>query len=248
LSDTAPRYDYAVSVEGPVLRSIYESVYRLWRTTKWFTSSRRQHGGHLPDLTSSPVGVSPLAFVARDNVQHRRNIERAYRAAVNAATAEVLIASSYFLPGLRVRRALIAAAKRGVKVEILLQGAADHPLLQMATRSLYGTLLGAGIAIYEYTPAMLHAKVAVIDGRWATVGSSNLDPFSLVLNREANIISLDPVFAAALEKSLREEINDHTVRLDRQVWSQRGIGQKVVSWLALGIIRVASLIFGVAAE
>jgi cardiolipin synthase len=248
LSATSPRYDYAVSVEGPVLQSIYESVYRLWRTTKWFTAMRRQHEGHLPRVTSTPVGDSPLAFVARDNVKHRRNIERAYRRAIDASTAEVLIASSYFLPGGRLRRSLIAAAKRGVKVEILLQGAADHPLLQMATRSLYGTLLEAGIAIYEYTPAMLHAKVAVIDGRWATVGSSNLDPFSLVLNREANIVALDPSFAASLRTSLREEMQDHTIRLDQQSWAKRSIGQKVISWLALGVIRVASLIFGAQAE
>jgi cardiolipin synthase A/B len=248
LSETHPRYDYAVQVEGPILAPIYDSAFRLWRGAKWFTNLRKQHGGTLPPLPDAPVGETPLAFVSRDNVKHRRNIEQAYRAAVSSAKGEVLIASSYFLPGRRLRQTLIAATRRGVKVEILLQGAADHPLMQMATRSLYADLLEAGIVIYEYTPAMLHAKVAVIDGRWATVGSSNLDPFSLVLNREANIIAFNTEFAAELRTSLRDEMMRNAEKLEAHVWAARGMKQKLVSWLALGLIRISSAIFGAEAE
>jgi cardiolipin synthase len=92
LSTTHPRYDYAVKVEGPVLAPIYESVYRLWRGTKWFTKLRRGHDGVLPIVASQAVGDTPLAFVSRDNVKHRRNIEQAYRAAISSAKSEVLIA------------------------------------------------------------------------------------------------------------------------------------------------------------
>ena len=248
LSTTHPRYDYAVMVEGPVLSAIYDSVFRLWRGAKWFTNLRQQHGGSVPPISVQPLGDSPLAFVSRDNVKHRRNIEQEYRAAISNATAEVLIASSYFLPGHRLRQTLIAAAKRGVKVEILLQGAADHPLMQMATRSLYADLLDGGIVIHEYLPAMLHAKVAVIDARWATVGSSNLDPFSLVLNREANIVSLDPTFAGQLRASLRDEITLNATKLDAAVWATRSVKQRIISCLALGLIRLSSAIFGAEAE
>jgi cardiolipin synthase len=248
LSTTHPRYDYAVKVEGPVLAPIYESVYRLWRGTKWFTKLRRGHDGVLPIVASQAVGDTPLAFVSRDNVKHRRNIEQAYRAAISSAKSEVLIASSYFLPGRQLRETLVAATKRGVKVEILLQGAADHPLMQMATRSLYADLMGAGIIIYEYIPAMLHAKVAVVDEQWATVGSSNLDLFSLVLNREANIVALDAAFAAGLRTSLRDEMLLNAERLHTHVWATRSFKQRVVSWLALGLIRIGSAIFGAEAE
>ena len=248
LSTTHPRYDYAVKVEGPVLAPIYESVYRLWRGTRWFTKLRRGHDGVLPIVASQAVGDTPLAFVSRDNVKHRRNIEQAYRAAISSAKSEVLIASSYFLPGRQLRETLVAATKRGVKVEILLQGAADHPLMQMATRSLYADLMGAGIIIYEYIPAMLHAKVAVVDEQWATVGSSNLDLFSLVLNREANIVALDAAFAAGLRTSLRDEMLLNAERLHTHVWATRGFKERVVSWLALGLIRIGSAIFGAEAE
>jgi cardiolipin synthase len=248
LSTTHPRYDYAVKVEGPVLAPVYESVHRLWRRTKWLTQLRREHDGALPTVASEAVGDTLLAFVSRDNVKHRRNIEQAYRAAISAAKSEVLIASSYFLPGRPLRQALVAATKRGVKVEILLQGAADHPLMQMATRSLYTDLLEAGIVIHEYRPAMLHAKVAVVDGWWATVGSSNLDPFSLLLNREANIIAVDAAFATELRASLHDETVRNAEKLEAHVWATRGMKQKLASWLALGLIRISSAIFGVEAE
>ncbi|MCA3029301.1 MAG: cardiolipin synthase ClsB [Rhodocyclaceae bacterium] len=248
LSTTHPRYDYAVKVEGPVLAPVYESVHRLWRRTKWLTQLRREHDGALPTVASEAVGDTLLAFVSRDNVKHRRNIEQAYRAAISAAKSEVLIASSYFLPGRPLRQALVAATQRGVKVEILLQGAADHPLMQMATRSLYADLLEAGIVIHEYRPAMLHAKVAVVDGWWATVGSSNLDPFSLLLNREANIIAVDAAFATELRASLHDETMRNAEKLEAHVWATRGIKQKLASWLALGLIRISSAIFGVEAE
>ena len=248
LSTTHPRYDYAVKVEGPVLAPVYESVYRLWRRTKWLTQLRREHDSALPTVASEAVGDTLLAFVSRDNVKHRRNIEQAYRAAISAAKSEVLIASSYFLPGRPLRQALVAATKRGVKVEILLQGAADHPLMQMATRSLYTDLLEAGIVIHEYRPAMLHAKVAVVDGWWATVGSSNLDPFSLLLNREANIIAVDAAFATELRASLHDETVRNAEKLEAHVWATRGMKQKLASWLALGLIRISSAIFGVEAE
>ena len=91
---------------------------------------------------------------------------------------------------------------------------------------------------------MLHAKVAVIDKRWSTVGSSNLDPFSLMLNREANIIALDPAFAQVLRTSLKDEMTRNAHQLDAHVWQQRSWAQKVASWLALGLTRIASVLSG----
>lgn len=242
---THPRLDYAVGFEGPVLTEIYESVFRLWRTTKWFTDLRMQHGGTLPLVSDNAVGATTLAFVTRDNLRHRRSIERQYRLAIAGAQRSVLIACPYFLPGKRLRDALMDAAQRGVVVEVLLQGVADYPLLQLATRSMYGNFLAAGVVIYEYQPSMLHAKVAVVDDCWATVGSSNLDPFSLLLNREANIIAQDAAFAATLRASLRDEIDRNAIRLDAVAWRQRSLLRRIASWLALALLRLVSAPFGV---
>jgi cardiolipin synthase len=110
----------------------------------------------------------------RDNIRHRRDIENAYLQAMDHAQFEIILASAYFLPGLNFRRVLLAASGRGVRVVLLLQGKMDHPLLHYASHALYGNFLDAGIEIYEYRKSLLHAKVAVIDEQWATVGSSNL--------------------------------------------------------------------------
>ena len=138
----------------------------------------------------------------RDNLRYRRDIERAYLAAIRTAKREILIANAYFFPGVRFRRALIAAAQRGVRVTLLLQARVEYLLLHYASRALYGQLLAAGIEIQEYHRSFLHAKVAVVDDHWATVGSSNIDPYSLLMAREANVFVRDPHFADQLRVEL----------------------------------------------
>ncbi len=208
LSDL-PRYDYAARVIGPVLADIYALMHTTWRWVAWRHWRTRDPVVQpiaLPKGISEPAGPHRVRFVARDNFRHRREIEIVYRDAIAQARMHVLIVCPYFLPGRRFRMALTAAVKRGVQVTLLLQGRADHPLLQMATRSLYARLLGMGVRIAEYDRSMLHGKAATIDDRWATVGSSNLDPFSLLLNREANLVIEDTAFARQLRESVESEI------------------------------------------
>jgi cardiolipin synthase len=137
------------------------------------------------------------AFVVRDNLRQRRAIEHAYIEAIERAERRVDVVCPYFYPGRVFRNALERAAGRGVRVR-LLQGKADYRFAALAAQVLYGELLHAGVRIYEYTPAFLHAKVAVVDDDWATVGSSNIDPLSLLLNLEANVIVRDQPFAGDL--------------------------------------------------
>ena len=241
-----PRYDYAVRIEGPILADIYLEMARLWRTVSWWKFGRSDKKFPLPRF---PVHVPPaleretqkgetkVSFAIRDNFRHRRDIERAYLAAVGHARREVLITSPYFLPGRHFRRALMAAAERGVNVTLLLQGRADHPMLQQATRALYTQLLGAGVAIFEYHRSMLHGKVAVVDDDWSTVGSSNLDPFSLFLNREANVVVFDKTFASTLRASLMDEIRMNATQLQPADWLKRGWLERASSWIAYGFAR-----------
>ena len=241
-----PRYDYAVQIEGPVLADIYLEMARLWRTVNWWKFGRGDKKFPLPMF---PVHVPPalqretqkggtdVSFAIRDNFRHRRDIERAYLAAVGNARHEVLITSPYFLPGRHFRRALMAATKRGVKVALLLQGRADHPMLQQATRALYTQLLGAGVTIFEYHRSMLHGKVAVVDDDWSTVGSSNLDPFSLFLNREANVLVFDAAFASTLRASVMDEIRMNATQLQPADWHKRGWRERATSWVAYGFAR-----------
>ena len=177
------------------------------------------------------------AFLIRDNIRHRNDILHAYLDAINEAKQDILIANAYFLPGIRFGRALYAAAQRGVKVTVLLQGKSDHPLFRYATQTLYATALAAGIRIFEYEKSFMHAKVAVIDGEWATVGSSNIDPFSLLMAKEANLVVRNTAFAGELESSLREAMAAGARELLADELSRQPFHSRWLRWLAYGLVR-----------
>ncbi len=242
---TPPRIDFAVCVQGPLLEPIVAAADRLWRVLRVTTIS----DSPLPTLNLSPVtaasGEVKAKFVLRDNLRFRRQIENAYLAALRVARSEVVIASAYFLPGIRFRRALLNAVARGVEVTLILQSRVEISLLRHATKALYGQLLAGGVRIVEYERSFLHAKVAVVDGWWATVGSSNIDPFSLLLAREANVVVRDNAFA----QNLRHELNRLEVEggrvVDREVWSKRSRLGRVLDWLAYGLVRGMTGLIGV---
>ncbi len=242
---TPPRYDYAVAVEGPLLADIHDSARHLWTLVAW--SQLRLHRSRrsaMPSLAAS--GEMEAAFVQRDNIRHRHDIEEAYLEAINSARDEIIIANAYFLPGRPFRQALIQAAGRGVRVVLLLQGRVEYLLLHYASRALYGVLLDAGIEIYSYHKSFLHAKVAVIDGRWATVGSSNIDPFSLLLAREANVVVTDSGFAATLRDSLQQAMEEGAHRIMPDRWKQQLFYRRLIAWASYGLVRLLMGVTGYA--
>jgi cardiolipin synthase A/B len=184
------------------------------------------------------------ALVLRDNVSHRHDIERAYLKAIGEARHDIVIANAYFIPGRKLRRALTLAATRGVRVRLLLQGKYEHFLQYRSARPVYQTLLDHGIEIHEYAPSALHAKVAVVDRRWATVGSTNLDPLSLLLAREANVVSTDRRFAVLLHDCLDDILAHACERLDAQVLGSRPWHQRLQDRVAFGIMRTVLFLTG----
>lgn len=234
-----PRHDYAVRIEGPLLRAIHAAAVHLWELVSWASFKRRMKVAALARPQYSPVGDMEAAFVIRDNVRHRRDIENAYLAALGRARSEITIANAYFLPGLRFRRALNDAAERGVKVTILLQGRIEYLLLHFATQALYPSLLAKGVRVFEYRRSFLHAKVAVIDRAWATVGSSNIDPFSLLLAREGNVIVRDTRFTDDLARSLARTMADGARELSTAQWEKKSLIARAARWVAYGIVRMA---------
>jgi cardiolipin synthase A/B len=233
-----PRYDYAVRVEGPLLATIMHEVERLWGRIAWASLRRRWHAKRLAAVDATPCGNQRAALVVRDNLRHRADIEEAYLEAIGEARGEIIIANAYFLPGMRFRRALLDAAQRGVRVALLLQGRVEYALLHYASRALYERLLEGGVEIYEYHQSFMHAKVAVIDQRWATVGSSNIDPFSLLLAREANIVVDDAPFAQELRASLREHMDSGATLVATIVWHKQSLLQRFLIWASYGLTRM----------
>jgi cardiolipin synthase len=239
-----PRHDYAVKIEGPLVGSIREELERLWNRVALARLKRRWRVKPSAAAEAPHKGGQRAALVVRDNLRHRRDIERAYLAAIESAAREIVIASAYFLPGKRFRRALASASRRGVRVVLLLQGRVEYALLHYASHALYGALLEAGIEIYEYQKSFLHAKVAAVDDRWATVGSSNIDPFSLMLAREANVVIEDGRFAAELHKRLREDILHGALVVTRTRWLEQPLSRRILRWIAYGFARFAIGVFG----
>ncbi len=190
------------------------------------------------------VDDANAALVLRDNVGHRTDIERAYLKAIGEARQSILIANAYFVPGRRLRRALIMASRRGVSVRLLLQGKYENFFQYHAARPVYSSLTLAGIELYEYSPSALHAKVAVVDRRWATVGSTNLDPLSLLLAREANVMSTDHRFAQMLHNSLAHEIDHASRKLDAKRLAARPWRQRVFDRIAFGLMRTLLFLTG----
>lgn len=232
----APRLDFSVEVQGPLLAPIHQSVRHLWQ----LVALSQLQAGEKPPPSIQPSwptdGRVRAAYVVRDNFAHRRDIERVYLAALALAREEILIANAYFLPGRRFRKLLKRAAARGVRVQLLVQGHTDHPFFQLAARALYRDLLAAGVKLYEYQASELHAKAAVVDGRWATIGSSNIDPFSLLLAREANVVVDDAAFGRDLQQRLHQAIGD-AAALDPADWQRRAWPRRMLSWLAYGGVR-----------
>jgi cardiolipin synthase len=259
-----PRLDFAVCAKGALVQQMQETMAQLWwriltvrhvRQKKFpeAFSSFRAAGLHLPWLHEDERAkdshlVAKAGLLLRDNVRNRSQIERAYLKAIGAARHEIVIANAYFLPGRRLRKALIHAAQRGVRVRLLLQGRYEYFMQFHAVRPVYGVLLAAGIEIYEYNASFLHAKVAVIDPHherpWATVGSSNLDPLSLLLAREANVVVADKAFAEQLHQRLALAMDQQSSQVVAADYTRRSWPHRILDWVAFVLMRLALFLSG----
>ncbi|WP_232470796.1 phospholipase D-like domain-containing protein [Caballeronia hypogeia] len=257
-----PRWDFAMEAQGPVVRDVREAFdlqwqrIRLgmkprkasqsqancepresdrtpgrWNTRRAMLARRRARLGEI-----HAVDRPCVAFVARDNLLNRRAIEKAYLRAIAHAESEVLLANPYFMPGRKLRRALVKAAERGVRVSLVI-GRKEFVALDYATPFLYGNLLKHGVRIAEYEKTMLHGKVAVVDADWATIGSSNLDALSLVLNNEANMVLVNHREIAALHDAILQAF-DEGRPIDEKHFASRPITERALNWLAYNTYRV----------
>ena len=256
----APRFDFAVQATGALVGVASDAMEQLWwrmqavrdasqrRLPEALQALRTASAAHhaAPDADTSP-GMR-AALLLRDNVRHRSRIEKAYRRAIAAAREEIIIANAYFVPGRKLRVALQMAARRGVRVRLLLQGRYEYFMQYHAARPVYGALLKAGVEIHEYAPSFLHAKVAVIDAHgarpWATVGSSNLDPLSLLLAREANVVVEDAAFAQDLRARLEHAMLHGGRVLDPERYALRSWHERALDRVAFVLMRLALWVTG----
>jgi cardiolipin synthase A/B len=258
-----PRWDFAMEAQGPVVADVRDAFDTQWQRIKLGVKPRKpqesseaqeQNTGAQPQETRwgarrairarkrarlgeiHAVDQPCVAFVARDNLLNRRAIEKAYLRAISHAEREVLLANPYFMPGRRLRRALVKAAQRGVRVSLVI-GRKEFVALDYATPFLYGNLLKHGVRIAEYEKTMLHGKVAVVDADWATIGSSNLDALSLVLNNEANMVLVNHGEIARLHDAILQAFDDGRP-IDEKHYEARPITERLLNWLAYNTYRM----------
>lgn len=193
---------------------------------------------HFPQITKCTARL-----LLRDNLRNRHSIEKAYLAAIDQAQHRIVIANAYFFPSNKLLKALVRASKRGVKVQLLLQGRYEYFMQYYAIKALYPRLIAAGVEVYEYHDSFLHSKVAVVDAgephAWATVGSSNLDPLSLLFAKEANIEVLDDKFARVLLGAIEQAILHSSKHIDesqylrKRSWWARRVDRFAYFWARL---------------
>jgi cardiolipin synthase A/B len=243
-----PRYDFAVRVRGPLVAYAHRAVSRMWWQN--LIARRQVKRMEMPSTVRSDVtaiGTVRAKLVLRDNFRFRRTIEQEYLSAIKLAKKEILIANAYFFPGAKFQSELEQAARRGVRVRLLLQGRVEYRLQHYASLALYDQLLAAGIEIVEYKKSFLHAKVAVADD-WATVGSSNIDPFSLLLARESNVVVSDVGFAALLRQEVILGMADGGVAVLRAEHSRRSLLTRLMHRASFVLLRIAVALTGAAAK
>ena len=243
----AARWDFAVSVGGPLVEAIHAEVLAQWqRLGRRPLSTRLQSFRAYVSNRQAwrAVDVAEAAFVVRDNLRNRQAIQRALLQALGRARSSALLVTPYFAPGRKLRKAMIHAAQRGVEV-VLLIGVGQFVMQDAVAQSFYPRLVRAGVTIVEYRHTQLHGKLAVIDGEWATVGSSNFDGLSLFVNHEANIVVRDSAFAKSLQQMIRAAVAEGVVitaadvaqlSLLRRVWNRfaYGLYRLVLQVLTLG--------------
>ncbi len=267
-----PRLDYAVQVNGAAALPMLHTVRAVWtRATHgrdwrddlqdwerdrkrfkrlrkiWRAARLKLTPAELQSLRGPMNSRQPMraAFVLRDNLRQRRTIERAAQQAIIQARSHIDIVTPYFYPGRLLQKALRQAAQRGVRVRLLLQGKVDYRIAGIAARVLYDELQRHGVRIYEYQPALLHAKVLCVDDEWATIGSSNLDPLSLMMNLEANLIVRDRGFGLSVSRALAKDFADsrevpHPKQLGSSLGARFMLG--LVAWCAKTYLRLAGVV------
>jgi cardiolipin synthase len=217
--------DTHVKIEGPAVAPLQWSFINLWV---------QQDGGELPQAEYFPTLTAAgdkIVRVLASDPDHESDIYKALVVAISEAKKSIHITSAYFVPDQQIVDALIAAAKRGVDVKLVLPGVSDHSLIRYAGQAFYDQLLAGGVHIFELQIAVLHAKTAVIDGAWSTIGSANIDRRSFIHNYELNVVVLDPAFGTAMESAFNEDLRDSKeVTLER--WRHRPWSDRLKEWMA----------------
>ena len=217
--------DDTIRVEGPAAEQMCDVFEFGWRRIVEPLSSA--HPRPRPPVDVGHGEGSRVRVLANHYFRERRAIRQAYLRQIRSAQRSVCITNSYFVPDRQIRRLLSQAVDRGAQVRVIVPGKSDVPAVRHAARKLYGRQLEAGIQLYEWRGPILHAKTAIIDGRWCTVGTYNLDSRSLRFNLEVVAAIEDASVAGAMEERFNQDL-EQTSPVSHEDWKRRPLHQRML--------------------
>jgi cardiolipin synthase len=216
-------------VEGPLVKYLQAAFTESWLEA---TGTVLGGDGYFPRL--EPRGKLSAQMVKSSPIGGSFQNYMLFLLSISSAKKSILITNSYFIPDDTMIEALLKAATRGVRVVVLVPGKIDHQITYRASRSNYGRMLLGGIQIFEYMPALMHAKTMVVDGVWATVGSTNFDNRSFALNEELNLTVYDSGIARRLEEAFEQDLK-YSRKISYEEWNSRGIGERIYEFFAFPV-------------
>ncbi|HEY4542024.1 MAG TPA: cardiolipin synthase [Noviherbaspirillum sp.] len=216
--------DTHMRIEGPAVADFQRMFLDTWRRQTGHLPAQAEY---FPQLQAR--GKALVRVIGSTPARDHFAVYQTYVSAFTHAERSIHITTAYFVPDREVLRAMKEAARRGVDVKVIFPSFSDVDLLLHAGRSFYGELLRAGVRVYERKAAMLHAKTAMIDGVWSTIGSTNLDIRSFLHNDEINAVILDVEFAQRMEALFEHDLSE-SVEIRYEEWRQRGIGARIREW------------------
>lgn len=217
--------DTHIKIEGPAVATLQWNFLNAWVDQD---AGELAKANYFPPL--APVGDKIVRVLATDP-DRESEIYKSFILSIQEAKTSVHITSAYFVPDKQFIDALVDASKRGVDVKLVLPGVSDHGLVMHAGRAFYDQLLRNGVKIYQLQVAVLHAKTAVIDGTWSTVGSANIDRRSFLHNYELNVVVVDPAFGRDMESAFAEDLRD-SKEVTLEEWRRRPWSDRVKEWMS----------------
>lgn len=210
-----------VRIEGPAVKFLQAAFAESWLETTAIAI-----GGEIYFPRLSPVGEMPVQIVSSSPAGGSFQNYMLFLLSINSARRSILITNPYFIPDSAMTQALLNAVARGVRVLVLAPGKIDSRLTYVASRSHYGELLQGGVEIFEYQPALMHAKTMVVDDIWATIGSTNFDNRSFALNEELNLTVYNRPVAQRLAAVFREDLK-HSKKITYEEWRSRSVFERL---------------------
>lgn len=213
-----PWLDWALYAEGEIAPELVRVCLELWTKVK---RERKKLLGQAQPPVELPSQECPIRLRRNDWVQKRNQITNSYLEMFKNARSHIYIMSSYFLPGMLVRKKMARAARRGVKIKLVLAGVSDVKLAKHAERYIYRWIFKNNIEVYEYNQTVLHAKIATYDGKWSTVGSYNVNNISAFASIELNLDVNEPGFAQSMQQHMEKIIRDHCEQITEEDFRTR---------------------------